>query len=256
MSFIGKRNNSEKASSMTLIAADFHSHILPCLDDGSESVEESLEMLKLSYSQGIRTIIATPHFYPQYQKLERFLEKRAQSVSMLKEAMAKGRAAGEKYPDILVGAEVAYFSGISRCDVLGQLCVEDTRLVLVEMPFQKWNDKIIDEMLEMKRNLDVIPVLAHIDRYFSGQSGRMVKKLFVEDILIQANAESFIERKSRKRMLKMIQSDMIDFVGSDCHNMSVRLPNVGEASKIICEKLGDEAIDKINEFGNFVFQCE
>ena len=255
MSFIRKRNNGEGAPS-ALISTDFHSHILPCIDDGSESVEKSLEMLELSYSQGVRTVIATPHFYPQYQKLERFLEKRAQCVALLKEAMEKGMNEGKEYPTVLVGAEVAYFHGISRCEVLDELCVEDTRLVLVEMPFQKWDDRIINEMLEIKRNLDLIPVVAHIDRYASGQSGKMLERLFCEDLLIQANAESFIKKTSRRRMLKLVQGDMIDFVGSDCHNMSTRHPNMGEASKIICESLGDGAIEKINDFGNFVFLGE
>ena len=59
-----------------MAVTDFHSHVLPGVDDGSASVEESLAMLRLAAQQGIRRVVATPHFYPRYDDLERFLERR------------------------------------------------------------------------------------------------------------------------------------------------------------------------------------
>ena len=58
------------------MVTDFHSHILPGIDDGSQSVEESVELLQMEAAQGIRHVVATPHFYPQHDDLDRFLEKR------------------------------------------------------------------------------------------------------------------------------------------------------------------------------------
>jgi len=55
---------------------DFHSHILPGVDDGSASIEESLKMLQAEAGQGITHVVATPHFYPRYDDPERFLERR------------------------------------------------------------------------------------------------------------------------------------------------------------------------------------
>ena len=54
---------------------DFHSHILPGVDDGSQSVQESLAMLKMEAEQGIQHVIATPHFYPKHDSPEHFLER-------------------------------------------------------------------------------------------------------------------------------------------------------------------------------------
>ena len=66
---------------------DFHSHILPSIDDGSRSVEESIGMLRAMAKQGITHVVATPHFYPQHDTPERFLKRRAEAEAALREAM-------------------------------------------------------------------------------------------------------------------------------------------------------------------------
>ena len=71
------------------MVTDFHSHILPEIDDGSRSVEESIAMLRIEAEQGIRHVVATPHFYPQYQTPEVFLEKRDRAEAILREEMQK-----------------------------------------------------------------------------------------------------------------------------------------------------------------------
>ena len=64
---------------------DFHSHVLPCLDDGSASVEQSIEMLQAEAEQGITHVVATPHFYPSSHKLDSFISKVDNAISQLKE---------------------------------------------------------------------------------------------------------------------------------------------------------------------------
>ena len=86
---------------------DFHTHILPEIDDGSSSVEESLEMLQLMTGQGIERVVCTPHFYANHTSLERFLEKREKAYKKLVERMAEGN-----FPQLVLGAEVLYFRGI------------------------------------------------------------------------------------------------------------------------------------------------
>ena len=55
---------------------DFHTHILPAVDDGSSCLEESVELLKMQKQRGVSTVVATPHFYPHRDKPEKFLERR------------------------------------------------------------------------------------------------------------------------------------------------------------------------------------
>ena len=87
MFFTKKRTDGERAAFGCSNLIDMHSHVLPAVDDGSESVEESLEMLRLSYSQGVRKMVATPHFYPHSMNPSKFLERREEAVKALAEAV-------------------------------------------------------------------------------------------------------------------------------------------------------------------------
>ena len=81
---------------------DFHSHILPGIDDGSESLQESIAMLRTEAAQGIGHVVATPHFYPRYETPEDFLHKRDQAEAVLLSAMKREKG----LPQLSVGAEV------------------------------------------------------------------------------------------------------------------------------------------------------
>ena len=117
---------------------DLHSHVLPGIDDGSRSVEESVAMLQMEAEQGVRHVVATPHFYGHLDTPEHFLEKRNRAEESLREAL-------EKYPDlpqIHVGAEVHYFRGISTSEASMGLTIGGNSCILIEMPYVKWPDFI------------------------------------------------------------------------------------------------------------------
>ena len=127
------------------IMIDFHSHILPGIDDGSQTVNETVEMLRMEKQQGCVKVIATPHFYADYDSAGRFLDKRA-------EALHKVQALREQedwMPEIQAGAEVYFFSGIGRADILPRLCVEGTSLLLLEMPFAQWTRDMAREVQDI-----------------------------------------------------------------------------------------------------------
>ena len=235
------------------IYTDFHSHVLPSVDDGSKSLEESLRMLAMSKAQGVRRIVATPHFYPDVHTPERFLEKRSAGVEALVSAIKENDSYKEAYPELYLGAEVAYFSGISRCDWMKEMCLCGSRILLVEMPFERWSEKMLEEIFEMKTALEIIPVVAHLDRYFPYQPKEFIDEMISQEILIQCNAESFLSGKTRKRVLKMLDEGEIDFIGSDCHGDTRRAPNTGDAYQVISRKLEGDAVKKLNDFGDFVF---
>ena len=102
--------------------ADFHTHILPCVDDGSRSVEQSLEMLRQCKKMGIRHVILTPHFYADRDHPDRFLERRSAAFAALQEAVAE-----EDVPAVIPGAEVHYFPNMGSSDVLRKLSIGGSR---------------------------------------------------------------------------------------------------------------------------------
>lgn len=222
--------------------ADFHTHILPGIDDGSANVEESLEMLRLLAQQGADCVVATPHFYANYDSPERFLKKRQAAIDALMEAVANET----ELPELRFGAEVYYFNGISQCDALPDLVISGTRCLLVEMPMQHWSDQMLWELREIHDKWGLVPIMAHIDRYISPfRTRRLLERLARLPVVIQANANFFIQRSTRRLALRMLKNGDIHLLGSDCHNRSTRTPNLGEALEIIANSGQGDVLNHI-----------
>ena len=224
---------------------DLHSHILPEMDDGSKSVEMSHAMLDLMGQQGVRTVIATPHFYASRDLPEAFLERRERAVGLLGD-----RKPGQ--PQVLFGAEVAYFDGMGRSEqVLRQLQLGDSGLLLVEMPFGEWNKRIVREICDLPLQTGLTPVLAHVDRYRGrDQLPRAMEEMLDCGVLFQCNAEPFLQFGSRGWALKLVKMGAVHFLGSDAHNLTTRKPNLGDAARVIEKKLGGEALADLMAFSH------
>lgn len=212
---------------------DFHSHILPRMDDGSHSVKESIEMLSSEAASGIKTVAATPHFYADLDSPETFLERRREAFGALSEKLTP------ELPEIWLGAEVSYFEGMKNCEALREMTIGHTDLLLIEMPLGRWNERMFSEISQLSENLRVTPLLAHIDRYEVSRADlRLLKRYVSFGGLIQANASSFLHFTTSGKMIKMINDNLVHLLGSDCHNVSTRPPNLGEAVEKINKKAG------------------
>ncbi len=217
---------------------DFHSHLLPGIDDGSDSVETSLRMLQMWRSQGVERICATPHFYAHENTPARFLQRRNEAYEKLMAAVGPA----DPCPPLLLGGEVLFWGGISSSEDLPSLCLEGTNLLLLEMPFVRWTDRMLGEVAEIRRR-GLIPVAAHVERYMSFNPAKTIRAFMDMDILIQCNASFFLNRRTQRKALKLLRDGRIHFLGSDAHNTSSRAPNLGGALELIEKKLGPSAID-------------
>ena len=221
---------------------DFHSHVLPGIDDGSKSVEMSIQMLRVEAQQGIGHVVATPHFYPQYDTPERFLKRRAAAESALREEMQKHTG----MPELSVGAEVYYFPGISDSEGISELTIDQKRCILIEMPTSTWTEAMYRELEGLYVKRDLVPIIAHIDRYIGRFSNHgILNRLERLPVLIQANAEFFLERYTSSLALRMLKKEEIHLLGSDCHDLSSRKPNLQDALDLIYRRLGRDAMEGI-----------
>lgn len=228
---------------------DFHSHILPGLDDGSRSPEESLTMLRLEAQQGISHVIATPHFYPQHDTPEHFLRKRAEAEAILRREI--GAQSG--LPDFTVGAEVYYFSGMSNSEVLSELTIGQSKYILIEMPAAPWSDAMYRELEELCSKQGLIPIIAHVDRYFGRfRTYGIPERLADLPVLVQANAAFFLRGSTSRMAFRMLRQQKIHFLGSDCHNLSSRSPNLGPALERIRKRLGEESLAGVRSWQQYV----
>lgn len=219
---------------------DIHCHILPGVDDGSTSVEESVQLLEMLQKQGVHTLAATPHFYAVEDSPEQFLQRR-------KDAFDRLASAGVDTGNILPGAEVAYYDGMGKSQVMEQLQIGISGLLLVEMPFRAWSERMIDEICNIPQ-LGLQPILAHIDRYNRRNQLRKYKdKLLDNGVYFQCNATAFLKGWKSRPYFQMLQRGEIHFLGSDCHNLTTRAPKMELAAAAIEKKLGADVLPALNE---------
>ena len=222
---------------------DFHSHILPGIDDGSRNVETSIGMLRMCKEHGVDTMIATPHFYADSNTVERFIDSR-------QKAYDKVMAENMDIPQIIMGAEVAFFAGISRAEKTDALKVEGTDIMLLEMPFVTWSDSVVQEVRDLieKRHFHII--LAHIERFLSiSGNNSYVKQVLELPVTVQVNAETLLDFRQKGKMFKMFRKNYAHILGSDCHGMHHRVPNLWLGREVLEKKLGHEFLENMDSYG-------
>lgn len=229
---------------------DFHTHILPGIDDGSADVKTSVEMLKMLYEQGIDKVVATPHFYLAKDSVKGFFRNREKAAIKLREEIEKEK----NIPQIVLGAEVLLYPEIGGLSDLDRFCISGTNYLLVEMPFFKWSS-ITYETLEKIRRAGIIPIIAHFERYFKIQKDKtMIFRLLDIGCMLQANASFFNNALTRRKSLGLLREEVIHFVGSDCHDLKKRKPNIGKAYEIIEKKYGQYSIDNLSYVADMVLR--
>lgn len=185
---------------------DFHAHILPKADHGSDGLETSLKQVALAREAGIRLLAATPHFYPSSDTAEAFLARREHCLAELSAALGDGT------PEILPGAEVHLCRGLNHLPQIGELCFRGTDVLLLELPsdfrFAQFERTV--EALRYDCKLQV--VIAHVDRY-----PELAEPLLEAGFPGQLNASSLCTLFKKKRLYQWIENGSIVALGSDLH---------------------------------------
>ncbi len=220
---------------------DLHSHILPGMDDGSKTIEESIEMLKMMKDQGVTTVLATPHFYHP-MSVEGFLKRRQNAYEML----INSELYTTDLPKIVLGAEVQLEYNMHQELEMDKLCIDGTDYILIELPLTKINDWVFEELFRISSKYNVNIILAHIERYnkkFLDNVGLL--KLKEMDYLFQVNVDCIKQFIGKSVQHKYIKYDIADFIGSDCHNTDSRKPCMGKAKDYIIKRMGQDKFDEL-----------
>lgn len=229
---------------------DFHSHILPRMDDGSHSIEESLEMLNALSQQGVSRVVATPHFYANDESVSEFLIRRRDAYDKLSAVLSADM------PQVVLGAEVRYYDGISRLENLKSLCFQGTDLLLLEMPEKRWTEYTLRELEDIACSGRVTLVLAHVDRCMDYQKSDTLFRLQSSGVMMQMNAEYVNGFFTRRKAVSMMRNGIVQFIGSDCHNMTDRKPDIGRAYETIKNRLGVDFTDSLKKYTNEILKTK
>ena len=230
---------------------DLHCHILPHIDDGSPDVETSLAMLRCEQEQGIDTVCVTPHYYADQNSISTFCERRAAALGKLLAALPEG------LPQIIPAAEVAFFSGISERGGLERLCIRDTKTLMLEMPFTEWNDFQVEEVSALVLDRGFHVVLVHPERFCASKDNVWkLRELAELPVALQVNAKTLLRWRTRRLGLKLLQETQYPLLGSDCHNLTTRPPNLAEGRKVAARKLGEAFLAKMDQSAGWLIQPE
>ncbi len=224
---------------------DFHSHILPELDDGAGSLKESLLMLRRSFLQGVDLMVSTSHFYADKEFPREFLQRRNRAFRRLRDAMLMS---ADVYPRIVLGAEVLYFPGISQAEEIASLMIGKSRCMLIEPPMAPWSDGMLDEISELGENFGCTPVIAHVDRFMQCLNDpSLMERVRERNLIVQVNGEYFLNSKTVKAAVKHLKNGDIQLIGSDCHNLDSRPPNLGLVKKQAAVFGAEQAFQKLHQ---------
>ena len=219
---------------------DLHTHILPEIDDGSDGVDTSLAMLRREAEQGVTVVCATSHYYAKHSSIPAFCERRAEAMERLSAVLT------EDLPRVLPAAEVAYFPRMEEQD-LTPLCIQGTRTLMLEMPFADWTSLQAEAVEALVLDCGYQVVLVHSERFcFSKSNRHQLEKLAELPIGLQINAGSLLRWGTRRLALDLLQLAHWPLLGSDCHNLTSRPPNLKEGRKVVMQKLGEAFLDQMD----------
>ena len=231
-----------------ILTTDFHTHILPGIDDGCQSVQDSVKLIQCELKDGIENIFLTPHFYPQQMFPSSFLENRNQAMEQLLASFPSDA----QLPNLILGAEVLYCPGMSQWEQLDSLTLGNSNYILIEMPFDRWSD---NTFLELKRicKRGLTPILAHIERSIPVLgAARFINCLHALPVLLQSNCEFFTDKRTQRTALKLLAEKKIHIIGSDCHRPNWRSPNMSQAKEIILNNIDHETRLHLKQSENLI----
>jgi protein-tyrosine phosphatase len=227
---------------------DLHCHILPNVDDGPNSLAESIEMAKLAVSEGIKTIIATPHhrnenyenhFETVFRKVEELnAELKKQQIDLTVYAGQEPRIFGEMI-DGLLNSEVGIINQRG-----------DRKYVLVELPsghVPRYTGQLLFDM-QLK---GYIPVIVHPERNSEIiENPEVLYQLVKKGALTQVTASSVsghFGKTIRKFSLQLIEANLTHFIASDAHNTTSRGFRMVEAFETVQKKFGEDYVNLFRE---------
>ena len=220
-----------------MVMIDIHSHVLPFVDDGSSSVEDSIRLIKEAVDNGVTDIILTPHYREPYfpekgelnESFEKFKSKVSDSGLTVNLYLGEEIFLSKNYKELLTSNKL--------------LTLNQTEYVLVE--FGACSDFEMTEMIYSIVRSGFKPIVAHFERY------TFVDVSVASEIkniggLIQVNSGAIVDAlnlKIKRRVKKLFEDDLVDFVASDVHR--VRKYSMRKAFDIVNKKYGKETADKV-----------
>lgn len=222
---------------------DIHSHLIPNVDDGAKSPEETIELIKEAREAGITDIILTPHY------IINSYEQNAETLILLKDKLQQIINSENINVNLHIGMEVYITDNL--VEILKQnkiLTLAGSKYLLMELPLNtnvQYLDMVIFKLIEN----NIIPIIAHPERYkFVQEDPSKVRELIDSGCLIQSNIGSILGiygKKAKKTIKYLLKNDLINFIATDTHRKNTTYPLLQKGIKKIEKITGKEKAEEL-----------
>lgn len=225
---------------------DFHSHIIPTIDDGAREIKETMKMLEEAYSAGFDGIISTSHYMEGYYEVNQ--ADRKVWINGIQYALEKKKIGLSLY----LGSEIYFSEKILEFIKEGKAStINGSKYILFEFPLNAKPINIEDVIYTILSE-GYIPVLAHPERYvFTQKNPELIYELANQGVLMQSNYGSIIGQYGKKAQViaeRMLESNLVSFLGTDAHRANSIYTNIDSAANKIKSIIGKSKFDKISHF--------
>ncbi len=233
---------------------DFHSHILPGLDDGAPDLETALEMARIAVKDGIKKMVATPHF------IEGSMENNRETILIAVAEFQKELNLKNIPLTILPGAEIYLAPDTPDLLKKGEIMTVNNmgKYILIELPMQSIPQYTEDTLFELRLQ-EVVPIIAHPERNLElGRKPELILEMVTKGCLLQINSGSLTGvygEKVRNIAKFLVANDLIHLVGSDAHTTGRRSPVVCKSLEVI-EGVNPGKVKEINKYAEFILNAK
>lgn len=225
---------------------DLHSHILNDIDDGSKSLQDSLEILRKYLEEGIKKVVLTPH-YIENSKYNIENKEKIELFNKLNEEVRKQNIDIELY----LGNEVYVASNIIELLKNNKIMtINNSRYILIELNMINEDPNVKDIIYNLRLD-NIIPIIAHPERYeYIKKDIKKAKQLVNYGALLQINKDSLFGKygkEAEKTAKKLVKNKLVHFVGTDIHSLNGKLYSISKFKKLLYRLGKREYIDEILE---------
>ncbi len=222
---------------------DFHTHIIPNIDDGSRSIEETFNLIKEAKEAGFEGIVLTSHY------IENYYETDVPERDMWVKAISDNLKQKGIETDLYLGNEIYISGNMMNLLIEGKAStINNSSYVLFEMPLNAEPMNLYDVIYSLQEN-KLIPVLAHPERYsFIQKEPELVYDLIEKGVLMQANYGSILGQYGEKAQMivrRFLENNMIHFLGTDVHRQNTIYKRIPHALKEIEEIVGRVKLEQL-----------
>ena len=222
---------------------DIHTHILPNIDDGARSIEETFDLIKEAKDAGFEAITLTSHYKEGYYETD--TPEREVWVNAIYQNLQVKNIDMRLY----LGNEMYMSDNMIKFLEEGKAStINDTSYVLFEMPLDEEPSNLYDLIYEMQQ-YKIVPILAHPERYdFVQKEPELIYDLIQKGVLMQANYGSIIGQYGEKAKIivrKFLENNMIHMLGTNAHRPNTIYPRIPQILTELNEIVGEEKLKEL-----------